>query len=149
MNEIKYIELIDKLDNNDSFVLYIGGNWCKNCRPIYPIIKQKSLNTIIYNYDSRDNKEEIDDIRKCNNELQIKQYKELISKLNYKSNNTVVVNDIDLQIPLIKVPTIFAVKHGKIIDSLTKEYLEEDLTDDIINDYEISLNNIIEKITHH
>lgn len=149
MKILKYNELINKLKNKETFVLYVGGNWCKNCRPVYPIINEVSSEFIIYNYDSRDNKEEIDDIRKCNNELQTNQYKELINLLNYKSLDTVIVEGVDTKIPLLKVPTILAIKDGIVLEFLCKEYLEEEMNDYIINDYKIELTNVIKKITHH
>ncbi len=148
MITINYNELIKKLDNKDTFVLYIGGEWCKNCRPVSPFIKELS-NKTFFNYDSRDNKEAIDDIRKCNNEEQTKQYKNLIKKLNYNSIDKVVIDEVETNIPLIKVPSIFAIKEGKVVDILTKEYLEEDLNEFIINEYKVDLNKLKSKITHH
>ncbi len=151
---ISYNEFMNKMDNKETFVFYFGGSWCLNCRTVASLITEVGLsnNISIYNLDPRNNnKDTIDDFRKCNNEEQELLYKEFIEKLNYKNDITVLVEDEygnirDTNIAYLAVPSLFAIKDGVVQYYLIEEYTE--LNDEIIYYYKNELQTLINK-THH
>lgn len=151
---ISYNEFISMIDNKETFVFYFGGSWCINCRTVAPLINEVGIinDIIIYNFDPRNNnKEEIDDFRKCNTFEQEELYKEFINKLSYNSNNTVYVEDEygnkrDTNIPYLAVPALFAIKDGVIHYELIEEY--DELNEENTIYYKEELQILINK-THH
>ncbi len=152
--EIDYTEFKNKINSKESFIFYLGGEWCKNCRPVSPLIKQVAIsnNIKIFNLDSRNgNKEPIDDFRKCNNNFQETMYKEFIQLLGYHNDDTVCIEDDffnirDTYIPKLSVPAVMAIKDGIVIKMLIEEYEQDDITIDIENYYKEELKVLIDKL---
>lgn len=151
---LSYEEIMTKFKNKDTFVFYFGGSWCKNCRAVdYMIINvTKENNLFVYCFDPRkDGIESKDDFRKCNNEKQEKLYKEFVSALKYKNENTILVvddfgNERDTKIPSVPVPAVFAMKNGVINYVLIEEYEEDGITNEIELYYENELKQLINKL---
>ncbi len=145
-----------KINKKHSFVLYLGGTWCKNCRAINHVISNmsKENNINIYNLDSRiGDKEPIDDFRKCNNEEQTNQYREFIELLNYKNEETVVIEDeefnlIDTKLPKLSVPALIVINDGILIDTLIEEH-EEGISSEVEIELKNKLNNLFKKLDNH
>jgi thiol-disulfide isomerase/thioredoxin len=129
---IRYEDLIKKLDS-DTFILYVGGSWCPNCQAVVQFINQVAkANNIdkVYNFDTRISgvKTKENDIRNCNNAAQESLYRTFIETIGYVNPSGAVTEGTD--IARLAVPAVFAVKNGKIVDVLIKEYFyneEKDL----------------------
>lgn len=129
---ISYEDLMKKLDS-DTFILYVGGAWCPNCQAAVKFINLASKEVGIdkvYNFDTRISslKTAEKDIRNCNNAAQESLYRTFIETLGYVNPSGAVTEGTD--IARLAVPAVFAVKDGKIVDVLVKEYFyneEKDL----------------------
>ncbi len=138
---INYSELLGMIsDDDEAYIIYLGGSWCPNCQCAVPFIndaaKKVGIKTV-YNFDTRlDNKSKELDIRKCNDEKQTLMWETIVKALGYTSEEYVKVNDEFVlgsdgkQIPNLHVPTAFAIKNGKVLGYVTREYIYEDMTDE-------------------
>lgn len=153
---VSYKELLGLLDSDESFVLYFGGAWCPNCQAAVPFInevaKQEKI-TKVYSFDTRLDQESKElDIRKCNDEKQTKMWETIITKLNYSSENKVMVNEEVVlgsngnPISAMSVPTVFAVSKGEVKSSLTKEYIYNDMTEEDKSFYKNELKKLMNLI---
>ena len=166
-NPIKYItasDLITKMDNKESFVVYFGFNSCPWCRAIIePLLKSASKNGVstIYYVDIkniRDKYELNDDNEAVKTTEGTEGYYQLLNKFNsvlsdykpleYKTTKTVkgkkktVTVKVDIDEKRIYAPNVVLVKNGKpiqlttgISDDIEDPYKE--LTEEEIN-YSIS-----------
>lgn len=128
---INYEDLIKKLDS-DTFILYVGGAWCPNCQAAVKFINMaaKELNIDkVYNFDTRiaSLKTSEKDIRNCNSEAQTNLYRILIEALEYVNPEGITTEGTD--IPRLAVPAVFAVKDGKVVGVLVKEYFYDEEKD--------------------
>lgn len=150
---IDFDVLKSKIDNKESFLFYLGGTWCKNCRAIdYMIIDVAKKNNVkVNNFDPRDGlKEPIDDFRKCNNVKQESLYREFIELLQYKNNETVVVDSDgelrDTNIPSLSVPALMAINNGEIKHIILEEYEEGEVTNQMEEYFKNELQVLINKL---
>ncbi|MFI3329454.1 MAG: thioredoxin domain-containing protein [bacterium] len=146
VKQITYNEFKNKIINKESFIFYFGGDWCKNCTPVIPLINEvaKNNNIKVYNLDPKDKEE---DFRKCLNTKDELKYKEFIQLLGYQHEETVLIDTEfrDSNIPRLSVPAVFAIKDGNISYELIEEYLE--LTKEQEDFYKKELQTLIN--THH
>lgn len=128
---IRYEDLIKKLES-DTFILYVGGAWCPNCQASVKFINQAAKESEIdkvYNFDTRISslKSGEKDIRNCNNDAQTNLYRTLIDVLGYVNPNGNTTEGTD--IARLAVPAVFAVKDGKVVEVVVKEYLYDEEKD--------------------
>ena len=121
---ISYEDLMKKLDS-DTFILYVGGAWCPNCQAVVKFINQVAKeNNIdkVYNFDTRISsvKTKEKDIRNCNGDAQTILYRDFIEAIGYVNPNGTVTEGTD--IARLAVPAVFAIKDGKVVDVVVKEY---------------------------
>ena len=140
-------DLIKKLEK-DTFVLYVGGAWCPNCQAIVKFVnevaKANNISTV-YNFDTRISslKTKENDIRNCNNAAQESLYRTFIETIGYVNPSGAVTEGTD--IARLAVPAVFAVKNGKIVDVLIKEYFYKKT---IANEVMEKSNNLKTHIIH-
>ncbi len=129
---IRYEDLMKRLDS-DTFILYVGGAWCPNCQASVKFINEaaKELNIDkVYNFDTRISslKTAEKDIRNCNNAAQESLYRAFIETIGYVNPNGTMTEGTD--IARLAVPAVIAIKEGKVVGVLVKEYFyneEKDL----------------------
>lgn len=129
---IRYEDLMERLDS-DTFILYVGGAWCPNCQASVKFINEaaKELNIDkVYNFDTRISslKTAEKDIRNCNNAAQESLYRAFIETIGYVNPNGTMTEGTD--IARLAVPAVIAIKEGKVVGVLVKEYFyneEKDL----------------------
>ena len=129
---IRYEDLMKRLDT-DTFILYVGGAWCPNCQASVKFINEaaKELNIDkVYNFDTRISslKTAEKDIRNCNNAAQESLYRAFIETIGYVNPNGTMTEGTD--IARLAVPAVIAIKEGKVVGVLVKEYFyneEKDL----------------------
>jgi thiol-disulfide isomerase/thioredoxin len=129
---IRYEDLMKRLDT-DTFILYVGGAWCPNCQASVMFINEaaKELNIDkVYNFDTRISslKTAEKDIRNCNNAAQESLYRAFIETIGYVNPNGTMTEGTD--IARLAVPAVIAIKEGKVVGVLVKEYFyneEKDL----------------------
>lgn len=166
-NPIKYItasDLVTKMDNGESFVVYFGFNSCPWCRSIIePLIKSANKNSVstIYYVDIKNirDKYELDEDNKAIRTVEgtegyyqlLNKFKNVLSDyqpLEYKTTKTVkgkkktVTVKVDIDEKRIYAPNIVLVKNGKpiVLTTGVAEDLEDpykELTEEEIN-YSIS-----------
>ncbi len=145
ITEISTKYFFEKIDKRDSFALYVGGTWCENCLVVEPLIDLMECE--VFNIKPRgDSIEPIHDFRKCNNEEQRVLYKKFIDVLNYKNSETVMVEEVDTQLPLLRVPAVLAIKNGNLVYTLIEEYTKDNITQENIDYYNKELNKITKMI---
>ncbi len=141
IEQISYYTLKAKLDNNESFNLFIGGYWCPNCKAIMPALVDilNKYDYKIYMLDTRPyrRKRKYTDIR-----LQLNKSTEhmmqvisshLMLDLEKKANNT-----YPLRVPFI---TRFENGMGKIYFS--EEYKKEEMTPELEKQVKHQLEEIL------
>ena len=76
----------------------------------------------------------------------------IVKALGYTSEEYVKVNDEFVlgsdgkQIPNLHVPTAFAIKNGKVLGYVTREYIYEDMTDEEKTSFAQELEELFKKI---
>lgn len=128
---IRYEDLIKKLEK-ETLILYVGGAWCPNCQAVVKFINQTAKELGIdkvYNFDTRISsiKTGEKDIRNCNSDAQTNLYRTLIETLDYVNPNGTTTEGTD--IPRLAVPAVFAVKEGKVVKVVVKEYFYDEEKD--------------------
>lgn len=151
---ISYTELMDKLNNDETFILYLGGSWCPNCQAAIPYINMvaKEQDMVVYNFDTRNGDLEFeDDLRNCLNEETEMLYSDLVESLDYVNpdGTTVMVESAygdmtDTGIYRIPVPTVFAIKNGISLDFITEEFLYDEENEQL--EYQESILTLIDLI---
>ena len=141
-------ELVEAIDNKETFIVYFGFSTCPWCRSILEqfikVLDDKKIKRVYYVdiYDIRDVKELDADLKVITTKEGTKGYMELLKRLdNVLDEYTLSTEDdgkIDTGEKRIYAPNIVAVSKGKalqletgISDDLTDPYGE--LTDDIKN----------------
>ena len=76
--EISYDNLKEKLDNKESFALYVGNEGCTHCQSYKPV-----LTSVLNEYD-------IDIFQLDNSKLTVKEYNEFKSILNVSGTPTII-----------------------------------------------------------
>lgn len=128
---IRYEDLMKKLDS-DTFILYVGGAWCPNCQASVKFINEaaKALSIDkVYNFDTRISslKTKEKDIRNCNNAAQESLYRTFIDAIGYVNPDGSVTEGTD--IARLAVPAVMAIKEGKVVGVLVKEYFYDEEKD--------------------
>lgn len=158
-------DIIEKMDNKETFVVYFGFAECPWCRSVLPTLTEVAmdleLDTIYY----VDIQEIRDSIEYKDGQLQIvkegsEDYYMLLSKMNnvlekyevYDQNN----NTIDTKEKRIYAPNVVSVVNGKaqkletgISDKLTDPYMEltEEITKETYNKFKCSIKCVLETET--
>ncbi len=128
---IRYEDLMKKLDS-DTFILYVGGAWCPNCQASVKFINEAAKKLSIdkvYNFDTRISslKTAEKDIRNCNNAAQESLYRAFIDAIGYVNPDGTVTEGTD--IARLAVPAVMAIKEGKVVGVLVKEYFYDEEKD--------------------
>ncbi len=144
--KVDYDKVMSLLNDKDAKIIYFGGAWCPNCQTAAPFInevaKELGIKTV-YNFDTRVNgNEKKYDIRNCMDVTAKKQYADLINVLGYENpEGTVVTLDgedvLDENgntIARMPVPTLVAIKDGKLLGFLTREYYYDSEKDAVFVD---------------
>lgn len=153
---LTYGELLGFLDSEGTYIIYFGGSWCPNCQAAVPFINEvakKEKIIKVYNFDTRlDHKSSKLDIRKANDEAQTLMWETIIRKLGFDSGNVVKVDDKPvlgsdgMTISTMPVPTVLAIKNGKMLGSITREYIYDEMTEEDMNDYRNELRKVFDLI---
>ena len=176
-NPIKYVtasDLITRMDNNETFVVYFGFNSCPWCRSIIePLLKSASKNNIgtIYYVDIKNIRDtyELDDEHKAVRTVEgTDGYYQLLNRFNnvlddykdleYTTTKTVkkkkkeVTVKVEINEKRIYAPNVVLVKNGKPIKLTTgiSNKLEnpyDELNDELINYSIDAFNDLFKDIT--
>lgn len=126
---LTFYSLKSKLDQNESFIFFLGAPWCKNCRAIMPILNEvvNEMGKTIYVMDPRPYRQKTkqSDIRKQLTKETEKMMKYISSHLNIdllKNTN----DTYQLSIPFL---TVF--ENGVARSYFNKEYVSSDITDEL------------------
>ena len=131
--KLSWASLKEMFIDKKSFILYFGGSFCRNCQAVIGLINDVacSLNTDIYNFSPIIDKIDIRKTELCEYQAI---YRELLQFLEIESKD---------ELPLLKVPTVINIKCGKPIKMITREYLCENMTEEIKKDYVWQLSELI------
>lgn len=161
-------EIMDKINNKETFIVYFGANWCPWCRSVLPtmieVAHNKKIDTVYY-VDVRPDNDENNDIRDIyslddNNEIYLSHeglssYHEFLKKADgilseYSSHGVDVDGTKFDNVKRVGAPNFIIVKNGKptylttgISENETDPYME--LTDEINNDMQKSFEEFFDK----
>ena len=126
LKELNYDELIKLFDSFDTGLVYIGGDWCKNCNNVLDIVVEEAMKAklpYIYKYDPVfvNVYGEKEDLRDCKSlEIKLKYYA-IVEKSHFKSDELVK----DTLIPKIHVPFFMAIRNGSCVGYYTTQLIKD------------------------
>lgn len=137
---ISYYTLLLKLEHKESFNLFIGGSWCKNCRAIMPeLVEVLENKESIYLLDPRPfrRKRPYTDIRKC----LTKNTEQMM--LNISNHLCLDTSKRENGSYALRVPFIVRIDDGMGHNYFSEEYIKEEMTPEISNQVKSQLERVL------
>lgn len=143
IKEIGYYYLKTLILKKESFILFVGGFWCRNCTPFVPILDEflKENNMKCYAFDPRIGmrKTYASDIRFCKTKPQERMMQFISNHLNIDLEKRIN------QTYKLKVPIVLLFDAGESKLYWSKEYVSSDITNDVRKSIKEELKKLIKK----
>lgn len=130
--EKNYDDIIQKINNDDTFLLYIGRSDCQDCNDFYPYMKKHvkmPKNSAIYSLD-------------------IKNMRDKASEKTALQKDVDVYNNMKKYFNLKWVPTVKMIKFGQIIDTYEYNNVENNIDAENATVYEINSRQEFDKFVN-